>query len=216
MGRKRRLHLGNTPIGGAPVKSRRVARVITSQYHVIQNERQRLHNDSGLSELERSEKLAALDKEMEDIGGTNKYQQASIISTQHFKTSKWVAGTLAKLGRQTQATNKLNVLEVGAINIQLQQYNWMSVRSIDLNSQHPSIEECDFFDVVPQQQYDVVVCSMVSIIYLLTIMLGCAWFWGAKNVCTFWCRCSTAWTMWRAGARCWQGDYSSMREIMDL
>lgn len=57
---------------------------------------------------------------------------------------------------------KLNVLEVGAINIQLQQYHWLDVRSIDLNSQHPLIEECDFFDIIPSSFYDVVVCSMVG------------------------------------------------------
>lgn len=161
MGRKRKLHLGNVPIGGAPVKSRRLARTITSQYHVIQNERTLVQNNSALSAAERSKKLADLDVEMEKIGGTNRYQQASIISTQHFKTSKWVAGTLAKLNKQGTSNNKLNVLEVGAINTQLQQYNWMNVRSIDLNSQHPSFEECDFFSVVPEQSYDVVVCSMV-------------------------------------------------------
>lgn len=161
MGRKRKLHLGNKPIGGAPVKSRRLARTITSKYHVIQNEKKLVEHDISLSESEKKDKLAALDDEMEKMGGTNKYQQASIVNTQHFKTSKWVAGTLTKLGRQTNSSNKLNVLEVGAINTQLQQYNWMDVRSIDLNSQHPSIEECDFFDVVPEQRYDVVMCSMV-------------------------------------------------------
>lgn len=170
MGRKRKLHLGNKPIGGAPVKSRRLAREITSQYHVIQNEKSLIAKETSLNEKEKQQRLAALDAKMDEIGGTNAYQQASIISTQHFKTSKWVAGTLHKLGRQphTQnrsdgSTTKLNVLEVGAINTQLQQYNWMNVRSIDLNSQHPTIEECDFFTVEPLCQYDVVVCSMVSV-----------------------------------------------------
>jgi 2-polyprenyl-3-methyl-5-hydroxy-6-metoxy-1,4-benzoquinol methylase len=59
------------------------------------------------------------------------------------------------------APKKLNVLEVGAINIQLQQCHWLNVRSIDINSQHPSIEEIDFFDIIPTSSYDVVVCSMV-------------------------------------------------------
>lgn len=160
MGRKRKLHLGSTPIGGAPVKSRRLAREITSKYHVIQNEKALVEKETDLSEKAKRQKINALDEQMAELGGTNRYQQASIISTQHFKTSKWVASTLEKLGRHDKST-KLHVLEVGAINVQLQQYNWMDVRAIDLNSQHPQIEEQDFFGVVPQQQYDVVVCSMV-------------------------------------------------------
>ena len=170
MGRKRKLHLGNTPIGGGAMKSRRIARNVTSQYHVIQNERSLVMQNTTLSEEQKQERLAELEQRMTDIGGTNKYQQASIVSTQHFKTSKWVAGTLNKLGRGTNSANKLNVLEVGAINTQLQQYNWMNVRSIDLNSQHPSIEECDFFAVPPEGLYDVVVCSMVRIPTLLCFL----------------------------------------------
>lgn len=161
MGRTRKLHLGCKPIGGAPVKSRRLARAITSQYHVIQNEKSLIAKEI-LNEKEKHQRLSALDAKMNEIGGTNAYQQASIISTQYFKTSKWVAGTLAKLGKQSEGVSKLNVLEVGAINTQLQQYSWLNVRSIDLNSQQPSIEECDFFTVEPRSQYDVVVCSMVS------------------------------------------------------
>jgi hypothetical protein len=109
---------------------------------------------------------------MEEIGGTNRYQQASIISTQHFKTSKWVASTLTKLYGPEVTKKKLKVLEVGAINTQLQQYNWMEVRAIDLNSQHPSIEECDFFSVEPEGRYEVVVSSMVShlLLELNTVM----------------------------------------------
>jgi len=53
------------------------------------------------------------------------------------------------------------VLEVGAINIQLQQCSWLRVRAIDLHSQHPNIETCDFFAIPPAAGYDVVVCSMV-------------------------------------------------------
>lgn len=163
MGRKRKLHLGSTPIGGAAVKSRRLAREITSKYHVIQNEKALVEKETELSAKAKQQKLSALDEQMTELGGTNRYQQASIISTQHFKTSKWVASTLEKLGRH-EKSRKLNVLEVGAINVQLQQYNWMNVRAIDLNSQHPQIEEQDFFGVEPQQQYDVVVCSMVRLL----------------------------------------------------
>jgi hypothetical protein len=280
MGRKRKLYLGIKPIGRCVIKSRRLARHITSQYHIIQNEKNILeshnmhhHDDTNISttatiesrsnsinntvhsnsnvmcsndnrsrnitmniynnddihhsnkeisasnillseEDKRKKRLEELDKQMDDIGGTNAYQQASIINTQHFKTSKWVydvinnelhmisnetvfvattstgdAGSTALVMKNMRrenrkemneksnndddddddgriiVDNRLKVLEVGAINTQLQKYNqYLNIRAIDLHSQHPLIEECDFFSIIPKQCYDVVVCSMVSML----------------------------------------------------
>ncbi|KAJ1441728.1 hypothetical protein B484DRAFT_101886 [Ochromonadaceae sp. CCMP2298] len=97
MGRKKRLHLGQKPIGGQAVKSRRVARKITSEYHLIQNERSQVVN-SALPPDQQVLKLGLLDTRLESIGGTHAYQQASIVSTQHFRTSRWVTATLRGLG----------------------------------------------------------------------------------------------------------------------
>ena len=144
MGRKRKLILGNISIGGKALKSRRKAREVTSQYHHIQNELSILtKNHAALPKVVVEKSKSDLLKKLESIGGVDKYQQASIISTSHFKTSRWVISVLESLGRKplSQASgHTFNVLEVGAINIQLQQCDWMSVRSIDLHSQHPSIE----------------------------------------------------------------------------
>jgi 25S rRNA (adenine2142-N1)-methyltransferase len=189
MGRKRKLFLGTEPIGGKVMKSRRKARFVTSQYHNIRNEISAIDNNSLIRPDDKDEKKKLLNEKLEAIGGVDKYQQASIISTSHFKTSRWVVSILEQLGcRKTQqipavvksqapaiedkdagymsknfvSNCKLNVLEVGAINVQLQQCRWLNVRSIDVNSQHPSIEECDFFDIEPTASFDAVVCSMVS------------------------------------------------------
>lgn len=162
MGRKRKLFTGIKPIGGPTLKSRRVARVVTSKYHSIRNEQAQVSQNLDLSECEKQERLDVLEKQLVEIGGTNRYQQASIISTQHFKTSRWVMQTLEQLGMKKSNEEKLQALEVGAINIQLKQCSWMNVRCIDVNSQHPQIEELDFFDLPPKSEYDVVVCSMVS------------------------------------------------------
>ena len=114
MGKSRRIAKPK-PIGGVVVKSRRLARKITSAYHEIQNERKRLLDavadgvsattdhctqTSMLDEMDRAIKLKALDERMKDIGGTDRYQQASIVNTQHFKTSKWVIHSLIQLGRR--------------------------------------------------------------------------------------------------------------------
>ena len=68
---------------------------------------------------------------------------------------------LEQLGKKPAKGVKLKTLEVGAINLQLSSCPWLDVLAIDINSQHPQIQEIDFFDILPEFKYDVVVCSMV-------------------------------------------------------
>lgn len=160
---------GLTPLGGKSMKSRKLARKTTAAFHIIKNEMSSLEEKKeGLSKSDKSQRKAVLEQELASIGGIDAYQQASIISTQHFKTSRWVLSQIndhLSSGKSQDIPkakkDKLKVLEVGAINIQLQQSKHLDVRSIDINSQHPLIEEIDFFDVKPQRAYDVIVCSMV-------------------------------------------------------
>lgn len=224
MTRKKKLFTGVKPIGKSVVKSRRVARVITTKYHQILQEKSKILTNQQLKHSLKVKALQAIESKLEEIGGVDSYQQASIINTQHFKTSRWVVNSLSKIfhkssdnggfsdvhesDQHVQMTcasdseisksstkhndqhrntssetdlskpshpfqsivpskklklGKLNTLEVGAINTQLQQCDWLNVRSIDLNSQHPMIEEIDFFDIEPQFNYDVVLCSMVRV-----------------------------------------------------
>jgi 25S rRNA (adenine2142-N1)-methyltransferase len=162
MGRKRKLHTGVTPLGGSKViKSRRKARVLTSAYHKILNKIHSVENDETLSKSEKKGLLKELNKQKEEsIDG---YQQSSVISTAHFSTSKWVLKVInQRWGKVNPNTSPLRVLEVGAINNQLTSLPFLNVRAIDINSQHPSIEEKDFFDIDPGiGEYDLVVCSMV-------------------------------------------------------
>lgn len=150
---------GVKPLNNVVVKSRKRSREITSKYHEIQNK-------LAITPMNDNDNRIKLLQELDEIGGVDAYQQASIVSTRHFNTSRWVVKTLneinkAKLNDPFNKHNKLNVLEVGAINIQLHKYSYLQVRSIDLHSQHPSIEEISFFSINPSCQYDVVVCSMV-------------------------------------------------------
>lgn len=172
MKRKRKLVTGLKPIGNPTLKSRKKARSVTAAYHVIKNELADIEKEDEGDGLPKNEKKAALEKELESIGGIDAYQRASIVSTQHFKTSRWVLSEISKHLKIEQVAKiqgkkkkkergPIRVLEVGAINIQLQQVKHLDVRSIDINSQHPLIEEVDFFDVKPENNYDVVVCSMV-------------------------------------------------------
>lgn len=197
--RKKKLFCGVKPIGGQKLKSRKKARIVTSEYHNIRNEQLIVERSSEYGGEEKQKKLNELSNRLQAIGGTEMYQQASVVSTNHFKTSRWVISTIEALGvkasknkdkdRHTDADTdtdsksltrkdneskanknkakskpkrKVKVLEVGAINTQLQECKWMTVRAIDVNSQNPRIEERDFFDLCPvKEQYEVVVCSMV-------------------------------------------------------
>ena len=127
MKRKRKLFTGIVPIGGPSVKSRRLARKITSKFHELNNK---------LGRTTAKEEIQNIENEIDALGGRNRYQEASVVTTSHHKTSKWVVSTLQKLGVYPKGTEmKLKTLEVGAINIQLHQYPGLQVRSIDIHSQ---------------------------------------------------------------------------------
>lgn len=164
---KKSLFLGVRPIGGPAVKSRRVARKVTTQYHTLIQQRHAVEK-SKLSKAEKEEKLREIDSKIEEIGGINKYQEASVISTRHFSTSKWIIQALKRLrpdwsSGSSSSSTKRQAFEVGAINTQLHSAQFLDVRSIDLHSQHALIEEKDFFLIPPERKYDVVVCSMVGL-----------------------------------------------------
>jgi len=103
---------------------------------------------------------------LEENGGVGLYQLASVVSTKHFKTSRFIVRTLQKELKRippSPEAGRLRTLEVGAINTQLQECPHLQVRAIDVNSQHSRIEEMDFFDLedATMGSFDVVVASMV-------------------------------------------------------
>lgn len=165
--KKKKLHLGVKPIGGPSMKSRRVARRVTSMYHNIRQSTALIEKDASLSQEEKQDQIVNLQEKLKEMGGIEKYQEASFISTQHFQTSKWIMQQLRRLNRINSSNQKLKTLEIGAINAQLYNSSYLDVRAIDINSSLPCIEECDFFDVPPKREYEVVVCSMVMIVHYL-------------------------------------------------
>lgn len=163
MGRRRKQFLGTKTIGGKTSRSKRVARAVTSQYHAIRNEMNGLlggADPDGLP-LAAQRRVRELAAQLDGMGGVQRYQEASMLTTSQFKTSKHFLSTLEALGKVPAAGSKLKVFEIGAVNIQLQSCSWLDVYAIDVNSQHPRIREEDFFDVAPRFSFDVVVCCMV-------------------------------------------------------
>jgi len=120
--------------------------------------------DEGRSAAARAEaraRLEALGAEEARLGGRRAYQEASMVSTSHFSTSRWAVGELQARGFKRAGGFRAQVLEVGAINVELLACSWLDVRAIDLRSVDPRIETADFFRVPAEGTYDAVVCSMV-------------------------------------------------------
>ncbi|KAF1318182.1 Rrna methyltransferase, partial [Globisporangium splendens] len=144
-------------IAAPKMKSRRKARQVTTDFHRLTHEVDKVKKDKALSGAEKQTKLAELNEQIDAIGGRTAYQDASF-----HKTSKWVFQLLTKFGLRPKSKEPpLRVLEVGAINTQLLTCPWLNVRAIDLNSRHERIEQRDFFDLKAEGEFQVLVSSMV-------------------------------------------------------
>ena len=67
------------------------------------------------------------------------------------------------LTKEIGTRETLKTLEIGAINTHIRM-SMDDVTAIDLNSLHPKIHECDFFNLKPSL-FDVVVCAMFWILF---------------------------------------------------
>jgi 25S rRNA (adenine2142-N1)-methyltransferase len=186
--KKRKKKRKAATLAPPPIKSRKVARVVTSKFHEITHELERLENSP--TKLKHVEKLRVqeLKQELDNLGGRQRYQDASKISTRHNRTVKYVCSVLTSLQlRPRKKEKKLKVLEIvssfsapqtlfdhssntrffifyklkGAINTHLLDVTFMDTTAIDLNSCNHRIQQIDFLDLKPSSAYDVVVSSMV-------------------------------------------------------
>uniref|UniRef100_H3GRM7 Probable methyltransferase BMT2 homolog n=1 Tax=Phytophthora ramorum TaxID=164328 RepID=H3GRM7_PHYRM len=147
------------------MKSRRKARQVTTNFHRLTHELDRLKQQKPAApeqQQQQNERLSEINKQLEQLGGRQAYQDASILNTSFHRTSKWVFQLLTRFERRPKAKQPpLRVLEVGAINTQLLSCPWLDVRAIDLNSRHERIEQRDFFSLKPTGEFHVLVSSMV-------------------------------------------------------
>ncbi|RQM30509.1 hypothetical protein B5M09_001640 [Aphanomyces astaci] len=154
--------LRKVPIGPPPVKSRRRARELTTEFHRVTHELQRLKSSKAKKDDDASQRVQELEHRLKEMGGREAYQDASILSTSLHKTSRWVFQLLTKFElRPGKKMSPLRVLEVGAINTQLVVCPWLDVLAIDLIARNPKIQQIDFFDLDLTKRFDVVVSSMV-------------------------------------------------------
>ncbi|KNC47148.1 nucleolus protein [Thecamonas trahens ATCC 50062] len=161
--KKKKRKTAGTPITGGGVRSRRQARALTSAFHELSHELEALRARAGRGEGEAvAGRMAEVEAKLAAMGGRKAYQDASILSTSIYSTSKWVFQIVTRMGRRPSSGEPpLRVLEVGAINTKLLVTPWLDVLAIDLLARAPGITQMDFFDVRPEPIYDVVVCAMV-------------------------------------------------------
>jgi 25S rRNA (adenine2142-N1)-methyltransferase len=130
-------------------KSTVESQAVISAYHVLMKKREQVRANKSVSEAARATLLEKVDGEVQALGGIERYQQASMYGAStsenvQFNASLWVTTELKKKCGETQ---KLRVLDVGAIDDQYQSYKeWLDVTSIDINPQNPSVMRYDFFD----------------------------------------------------------------------
>ena len=103
-------------------------------------------------------------QEQKNMGGIDRYQKASMYGAKSskFVCADWVAPflyehhqvkkttttttTINKVDQIKNNNNRPKILDVGAIDNQYQHIEWMDCTPIDLNAQHPSVRQIDFFD----------------------------------------------------------------------
>ncbi|KAI8068074.1 putative methyltransferase-domain-containing protein [Gongronella butleri] len=132
------------------------------RYHVLNKELSKCRNESP---VDRAREQAIL-KEMDDIGGLNLYQKASLLGQSAQRggdTSKWL---LKSLGKLDVPKTRWRILEVGALSpANYASHAWITTYPIDLNPQHPDIKKQDFLTMpIPateDEKFDIVSLSLV-------------------------------------------------------
>jgi len=160
-------------------------------YHTL-NKRleQNARDDTISNEDERERKAEAIRSEQLALGGIESYQQASMYGARSskFVCAHWVEPLLrthinvsdtpakesvkeeSEVRTTTSSTTdrQPRILDVGAIDNQYLQYDWIDAVPIDLNAQHKSVIEADFFDYAVDHitkgtgpTFDAIVLSLV-------------------------------------------------------
>eukprot|EP00762_Andalucia_godoyi_P006262 ANDGO_05939.mRNA.1 25S rRNA adenine-N(1) methyltransferase len=157
-----------------PFSSVQEAHDLISRFHTLNKDIGLLRASGSISESEKREKISGLERQLDDLGGLEKYQRASLFGEmgyQHrFNSAKWVVKDLCARERRPskQASGmqaKLSLLDVGAITNHYRPYqSWILPTSIDLHSFDPDVIQIDFFEFAKcydDDPFDVVVLSLV-------------------------------------------------------
>lgn len=153
------------------ISSRKDRRII-NEYHTLNKKIDSLRRNCSMQMADRASQVAKLEAKKEKLGGINAYQKASKLGeSRHgsFNSAKWVMKQMKdfdvykrKPGTTSSAEEKLRLLDVGALdNNYKKQAKWIHCTSIDLNPQSNAVVKADFLKLEANNQYDVVVMSLV-------------------------------------------------------
>ena len=133
---------------------------LIQEYHTLNKRLEQNARDDNPTLTPQQRKLNA-DKiriQQEALGGIHRYQQASMYGAKSskFVCAHWVEPllkqhmmtSLEEEGKSASSTSRprIRILDVGAIDNQYLQYDWFDAVPIDLNAQHESVVQADFFD----------------------------------------------------------------------
>ncbi|KAI7863052.1 putative methyltransferase-domain-containing protein [Spinellus fusiger] len=143
--------------------SAETARLIR-RFHVLNKELAKCQQGKGDPNKEKE-----ILEEMRSMGGIDWYQKASQLGqskTRGGDSSKWLIKTLKEHCSDSvdKAVKPLRLLDVGAVapDNYKSYAAWIQCRPIDLNPQHPAIEQQDFLTIdTPEQPFDIVCLSLV-------------------------------------------------------
>jgi len=131
---------------------------VIKSYHTLNKRLEQNARDDTIEEDERRRNAEKIRKEQEALGGIEKYQLASMYGAKSskFVCAHWVEPLLREHIRASSSTKdsmkaeikrkRPLILDVGAIDNQYLKYDWFDAVPIDLNAQHESVVQADFFD----------------------------------------------------------------------
>ncbi|EGS20533.1 uncharacterized protein CTHT_0023660 [Thermochaetoides thermophila DSM 1495] len=158
---------GRPPVFNKPKSfSRKATKAIINKHHLLQK-RKRQALKKGDKEEE-----ARIDKEIEALGGLQKYQEASLQGQRHDRGGdssrvlmEWLKSVLSP--EKAGPSQRLRMLEVGALSTEnaCSKSGFFDIERIDLNSQSQGIKQQDFMKrPLPKDQsemFDIISLSLV-------------------------------------------------------
>jgi hypothetical protein len=112
--------------------------------HGLLKQRRNVDGNASLSDGERQAQLAAIERELEALGGMEAYQSASKRGEKHLNAAQWVARAVAAHTTPQQRQRGLWAVDVGALEPNYARWPWINSVSLDLTKRHPFVLELDF------------------------------------------------------------------------
>jgi 25S rRNA (adenine2142-N1)-methyltransferase len=173
----------------SPFSSTAESLELIQAYHTLNKRLEQNARDESLTESKRRNNHKSIVEEQRALGGMEKYQLASMYGAKasKFVCARWVepllrthsvdsvdVDSVEDVSKRTptptptpKTKRRVCILDVGAIDNQYLSYDWFDAVAIDLNAQHDSVIQADFFDhahahiVAKKDAFDAVVLSLV-------------------------------------------------------